>query len=161
MRPHRWPWPGLWAAGFPKQMEGLAECLGGSPTLPEPVPGAGITDGPPRQPSQHMPFLGRRWLGSNWTCTHSPHTRVKAQLCSKEDCWEHGYTLYHLHHPGLLGPSCLLTSPDSTVKISPVLFPVFPLPPCLGQVKGTLLWLVLIPGGPRDQTQLPRRCVSS
>lgn len=69
MQPHRWPWPGLWAAGFPKQMEGPAKCLGGSPALLEPVPGAGITDVPPRQQSQHMPLLGRRWLGSDRTCT--------------------------------------------------------------------------------------------
>lgn len=80
------------------------------------------------------------WGGGGWGVTrpahHAPHRRVQAQLCSEEGCWEYGYTLHHLHHPGLLGPSSLLTSPDSTAKISPVLFPVFPLPPCFGQVKG-------------------------
>lgn len=134
MQPHRWPWPGLWAAEFPKQMEGPAKCLGGFPALPEPVPGAGITDVPPRQQSQHMPLLGRRWLGSDRTCTpRSTHQGISTVVL-QGGLLE--VRLYHLHHPGLLGPSCLPTSPDSTAKISPVLFPVFPLPPCLDQVKG-------------------------
>lgn len=46
--------PDIWVAPLPCQ---------------SPCTGAGITDVPPRQQSQHMPFMGRRWLGSGRTCT--------------------------------------------------------------------------------------------
>lgn len=162
MQPHRWPWPGLWAAGFPKQMEGPAKCLGGFPALPEPVPGAGITDVPPRQQSQHMPLLERRWLGSDRTCTpRSTHQGISTVVL------QGGLLEARLHPPPSPSPwpAWPILPPDPhcmphtahliSLQRSALFFSLSSLclPAWIKSRAGhqvTSLWLALIPGGPGD-----------
>lgn len=112
MWPHRWLWLDLWTTGHPKQMKGQAECLGGFPVLPEPVPGA-LRSQMSQTDSHHNTGLSSLGPGAGWGDTRA-------------------HPLHLLHRRAALR-SCLPASPDSTVWISKDLF-LFFFCPCLGQV---------------------------